>query len=92
MRDEVLAEWRVIESGYELHVHCEVERGFGWVSMRESIFRRELVLVLEAFRYGDRALFTESPGLDSVRIKVHFHVKNMKNDRIEDWGRLGDYT
>ncbi len=92
MRDEVLAEWKQIGTTNELHVLCEVERGFGWTSMRESIFRRELRLVFEAFRYGDRALFDKYPNLDSSKIMVHFLAKRKKNDRIEGWGNLSDYT
>jgi hypothetical protein len=92
MRDEVLAEWRNREESYELHVHCEVERGIGWVSMRESIFRRELDLVLEAFRYGDRGLYEKNPSLDDASVIVHFHMKKEQNDKVEDWGKIGDYV
>ncbi|MFW9961759.1 MAG: staygreen family protein [Candidatus Thorarchaeota archaeon] len=91
MRDEVLAEWREGQETYELHVHCEVERGIGWTSMRESIFRRELDLVLEAFRYGDRGLYVKTPGLNDSRVIVHLHMKKKQNDRVEDWGRIGNY-
>jgi len=92
MRDEVLAEWREGQETYELHVHCEVGRGIGWASMRESIFRRELDLVLEAFRYGDQCLYVKTPGLNDSRVIVHFHMKKEQNNRIEDWGRIGDYV
>jgi len=92
MRDEVLAEWREVEGAHELRVHCEIERGLGWRSMRESIFRRELDLVLEAFRYGDRALYDKMLNLDSARVVVHFHMKKEQNDKVEDWGRMGDYV
>ncbi|MFW9909304.1 MAG: staygreen family protein [Candidatus Thorarchaeota archaeon] len=91
MRDEVLAEWVSDPDGYELHVHCEIERGFGSVSFREGIFRRELDLVLEAFRYGDRQLVEVAPILDSSHIKIRFHLRNSKDDYIEDWGTLSDY-
>jgi hypothetical protein len=92
MRDEVLAEWREVDKMYELHVHCEVGRGLGWTSMRESIFRRELDLVLEAFRYGDRGLYEAIPGLDSARVLVYFHMKKDRDDKVEDWGKIGDHV
>ncbi len=92
MRDEVLAEWREVEGAHELCVHCEVERGLGSRSMRESIFRRELDLVLETFRYGDRALYDKMLNLDSARVVVFFHMKKEQNDKVEDWGRMGDYV
>jgi hypothetical protein len=92
MRDEVVAEWSQGEEGSELHVHCEVGRGLGSAKMRENIFRRELDLVLEAFRYGDRVFFEKHPILDSARILVHFHARKMMNDKVEDWGRPEDYS
>jgi hypothetical protein len=92
MRDEVIAEWRAGDEKAELHVHCEVERGLGSTKMREGIFRRELDLVLEAFRYGDRFLFEKHPDLDSARILVHFHARKMENDKVEDWGMPQEYT
>jgi hypothetical protein len=91
MRDEILAEWRESDGAFELHVHCEVGKGLGWTSMRESIFRRELDLVLEALRYGDRGIYDVMPSLNSSRVLVHFHMKKGQNEKIEDWGKAGDY-
>ncbi len=67
MRDEVLAEWTAGAKGSELHVFCHVSGGlvFGGAAMRDTIFRRELPLVFEAFRHGDRALFAAHRQLDS---------------------------
>jgi hypothetical protein len=65
MRDEVLAEWRQDSDGVALQVYCHVSGGlvFGSSEMRDAIFRRELPLVLEAFRYGDGALFEAVPAM-----------------------------
>jgi hypothetical protein len=92
MRDEVLAEWRTSDSGPELHVHCHVSGGLlaGPAAWRDAIFRRELPLVLEAFRFGDRQLFAASRRLDSSPIWVDFHSANKRYDRIEMWGKLAD--
>lgn len=92
MRDEVVAEWREGKEEAELHVHCEVGRGLGSAKMRENIFRRELDLVLEAFRYGDRVFFDKHPNLDSARIRVHFHARKKVNDKVEDWGIPQNYS
>jgi hypothetical protein len=92
MRDEVVAEWMESDDGSELHVHCEVGRGLGSAKMRENIFRRELILVLEAFRYGDRVFFEKHPILDSARIRVHFHARKIENNKVEDWGTPEDYS
>jgi hypothetical protein len=92
MRDEVLAEWKKTKTGYSIHVYCQVSRGFGTRGFREAIFRRELPLVIEAFRYGDRELFENHPNLDETRIIVHFCARNSKNDSLEDWGLISQYA
>ena len=92
MRDEVLAELIQDESGPALHIYCQVERGFGSRSFRESIFRRELSLVLEAIRYGDREIFEKEPQLDNSMIIIHFCAKKPEKDCIENWGPINKYT
>jgi proteinaceous RNase P len=62
MQDEVLTKLRE-DDGPSLHVYCHVSGGlvFGTAGWRYAIFQRELPLVLETFRYGDRALFATHP-------------------------------
>ena len=93
MRDEVLAEWQEDEDGPALHVHCHVSGGLilGPAGWRDAIFQRELPLVLEALRFGDRALFESQPELDRAPIWIHFHASQRRYDRIEQWGVPGDY-
>jgi hypothetical protein len=95
MRDEVLAEWRQEEAGPVLHVHCHVSGGltFGWASLRDAIFRQELPLALEALRYGDQELYKAQRALDlTATVRVHFHSRDPRYDRVEDWGRPADYA
>ncbi len=93
MRDEVLAEWLDGANGPELHVYCHVSGGivFGGAAMRDAIFRRELPLVLEAFRYGERAFFAAHPHLDDAAIIVHFQSTQRAYNRIELWGTPADH-
>lgn len=93
MRDEVLAEWRVEEDCTVLHVHCHVSGGliFGSAGWRDAIFQRELPLVLEAFRYGDRRLLEAQPELDRAPIYVHFRAAQPGYNRTEPWGVPADY-
>jgi hypothetical protein len=88
MRDEVLAEWVEEEDGPALHVHCHVSGGlvFGWAGMRDAIFRQELPLVLESFRYGDGELFATHPELDEAPIRIHLHSHLKRYNRVEEWG------
>jgi len=94
MRDEVLAEWRNDTEGLALHVHCHVSGGvvLGPAYWRYQIFRRELPLVLEAFRCGDRGLLDAQPHLDQAPIKVRFHAATARHDRVETWGTLSEYA
>ena len=93
MRDEVLAEWREEDEGPSLHVYCHVSGGlvFGTAGLRDAIFRRELPLVLEAFRQGDRSLFEANPDLDQAPILVHFRSRRRRYRRLERWGTPADY-
>ena len=93
MRDEVLAEWKAENDLLFLHVYCHISGGliFGSASLRESIFRRELPLVLEAIRYGDNELFANDLRLDRSEIIVHFNKPKSKDCKIESWGHLGNY-
>jgi hypothetical protein len=93
MRDEVVAAWE-LNDGPELHVHCHVSGGLvlGGARWRDAIFRRHLPMVLEAFRYGDRALFEAQPELETAPVLVHFHARQPRYDRVEKWGSAGDYA
>ena len=93
MRDEVLAEWQEDEDGPSLHVHCHVSGGLvlGPAAWRDAIFRQELPLVLEAFRFGDRTLFESEAQLDGSPIWVHFHARQHSYNRVESWGTPIDY-
>jgi len=93
LRDEVVAEWQEGANGPALHVHCHVSGrlSVGPAGWRNAIFRRELPLVLEAFRFGDRRLFEAHPGLDRATILVHFHATQSRYNRVESWGAPADY-
>jgi hypothetical protein len=93
LRDEVLANWVMDQRGHTLNVHCHVSGGLvlGTAAWRDAIFRRELPLVLEAFRFGDRDLYKQHPGLDEATIQVHFHASQRRFDQVEHWGKPADY-
>jgi hypothetical protein len=94
MRDEVIAEWEMENGEPGLVVHCHVSGGpiFGWAGMRNSIFRRELPLALEAIRFGDRSLVDAHPELDKATVRVAFSAAQARYDVEEDWGYLSDYA
>ena len=92
MRDEVLGEWKKSAEGYFLHIYCHIGGGlvYGDIKTRESIFRREMQLVLEAICNGDAELFQKNPELDNASIIVHYQ-KSGKDYKIEKFGKPTDY-
>jgi hypothetical protein len=91
MRDEVVAEWLKTNGIYSLHVYCQISGGIGTLKFRDRIFRQELPLVLEAFRYGDQELFRANSFLDQIQIWIHFQSKKEKFNKIENWGSPNNY-
>jgi hypothetical protein len=94
MRDEVLAEWRFYNGYPFLYVYVCVDGQFGPAAsaLRNTIFRRELPLALEAIRYGDRSLFALYPQLDNVPIWIKFDSTIQQYNKFENWGTIKDYT
>jgi hypothetical protein len=93
MRDEVLAELCQEGDNLLFRAYCHVSGGFvfGTARLRCNIFRRELPLVLEAIRYGDRTLFEKNPRLDSTTVLIHLKSTDKRFDQIENWGTMADY-
>lgn len=93
MRDEVLAEWKGSQDAPSLHVYCHVSGGlvFGRAAWRESIFRREIPLVLETIRYGDRTFFAANKELDNAPVWIHFQASDPQYNKTELWGVPADY-
>ncbi|CAM6026708.1 unnamed protein product [Sphagnum balticum] len=91
-RDEVLAEWKRVQGKMSLHVHCHISGGNFLhniiANLRFYIFRKELPVVLEAFRHGDEALLKEYPDLDNALVWVYFHSNVEEYNRVECWGPL----
>ena len=93
MRDEVLAEWIILNDEMVLYVYIYVDGRFGPMmsAIRDAVFRRELPLALEAIRYGDNELFLEHPELDKAPIWVQFNSSYANYNKVEKWGTLEDY-
>lgn len=92
MRDEVLAEWQIYEGEPLLYVYVYVgEFGPEVTAIRDTIFRRELPLALEALRYGDSEFFMENPQLDNAPVWIYFDSPNPDYNKFEYWGTPNDY-
>ncbi|EQB90406.1 hypothetical protein J2Z44_003172 [Clostridium punense] len=93
MRDEVLGEWIQKESSYNYNVYLLVDGKFNetTAAIRDTIFRRELPLALQAIRYGDQKFFNANKELDTVPIIVFFSSSIAKYNKVENWGTFSDY-
>jgi len=93
MRDEVLAEWRSINDFLFLLVYVYVDGQLlpEASAVRNTIFRRELPLALEAIRYGDKAFFEAHPDLDNAPIWIYFNSTTPEYKGLENWGTPADY-
>ena len=60
-------------------------------AIRDTIFRRELPLALEAIRYGDSEFFMEYSQLDNAPIWIYFDSANPDYEKFEYWGTPKDY-
>lgn len=92
MRDEVLAEWKNSSSGLFLYVYVYVGN-FGAIMnpIRNTIFRRELPLALEAMVYGDNEFFAAHPQLNYAPIWIYFDSTDPIYNRFEYWGTPMNY-
>ncbi|WP_303864504.1 staygreen family protein [Alkalibaculum bacchi] len=92
MRDEVLGEWRNSSSGLLLYIYVYIG-DFGTVmnSIRNTIFRRELPLALEAIVYGDNEFFVAHPQLNYAPIWIYFDSIDPSYKRFEYLGTPIDY-
>ncbi|XKE59720.1 staygreen family protein [Sutcliffiella horikoshii] len=92
MRDEVLAEWRYSNCGLFLYVNVYVGNyGPAENDLRNTIFRRELPLALEAIVYGDQKYFKVNPPLMNAPIWIQFDSADPTYNRFEYWGTARDY-
>lgn len=95
IKDEVLGEWALTESGIIYNIYLDVDgqcNNFATIAKRNDIFRRELPLALEAIRYGDRLLFLSHPELNICPILVYFISIYPQFYKIENWGTFSNYT
>ncbi|KAG9153041.1 hypothetical protein Leryth_012302 [Lithospermum erythrorhizon] len=93
-KDDVLAEWTNVRGNLFLDVHCYVS-GMNplqelTAELRYHIFSKELPLVLEAVLYGDSVFFNEHQELMDALVRIFFHSRSKKYNRVECWGPVKD--
>ena len=92
-RDEVLAEWKVVDGKNILSIYIQVslDASLTKTIVRDKIFREELPLALRAIIYGDKEFLRENLDLYKSKIIINFKSDISKYNNIEDWGIVSDY-
>ncbi|MTI70696.1 MAG: hypothetical protein FH751_10650 [Firmicutes bacterium] len=94
MRDEVLAEWRIINGKYTLYGYVYVggeNIKKELAALRFNIFNRELPLALEAIVYGDRNFFNAHPKLIDAPIIIYFDSYYEEFNKVKYFKTPRDY-
>jgi hypothetical protein len=93
MRDQVLGEWIQKGGDYLFYVYLDIDGQLNQrdTAIRNSAFRRELPLALEAIKYGDQTFFRKYYELNNSPIIVFFISADPHYNRIEKWGSFVDY-
>lgn len=93
IRDEVLAEWKVIDGRNTLSVYVQVsiDSSLSKTIIRDKIFREELPLALKAITYGDKDFLKANAYLYKAVVVINFKSDISKYNQIEEWGVVSDY-
>lgn len=96
-RDEVLGEWIWNPDGICYYVYLQISKGNTEKenqneTIRETIFRRELPLALQAIRYGDGLFFKKYPEFNKFPILVIFFYHKKDFNKVENWGNFSKYN
>lgn len=92
-RDEVLAEWKVVDGRDILSVYLQVslDSSLNKTIIRDKVFREELSLALNAIIYGDKDFIKENSELYKATVIINFKSDIPKYNKIEEWGIVIDY-
>jgi hypothetical protein len=92
LQTQVIGKWIQRKHRYEIHLNVQVSTLKNPDAyLRNTIFCKELGLVLEGIALAETGLLHTHPKLAKTRIYIHFKSIEEKYRRIERWGRLGDW-
>ncbi|MDF2544568.1 MAG: hypothetical protein K0S47_4286 [Herbinix sp.] len=91
---DVLGEWLWVQDGIRFYVYLNVEDqpGVGQENRRKEYYIEDMLLGLEAIRYGDRTFFKSHPEMDQYPITVYYLYENPENNKLENWGTFADFN
>lgn len=94
LRDEVRLEWTVIKDTPVLYGEVLVDgEGIsgGNAQVRDTIFKREMPLALQAIYHADQHLFLANPELNETPVFIHFSSAQSTYNKLYNFGSIGEY-
>lgn len=93
-RDEVRLEWIYIKNTPVLYGTVLID-GEGIspdnAQIRETIFKREMPLALQAIYSADQQFFNRYPQLRQAPVLIHFNSTQLNYDKLYDFDNIGKY-
>lgn len=94
LRDEVRLEWTVVKDTPVLYGEVLVDGdtiSAGNAQARDSIFKREMPLALQAIYHADQQFFMANPELNETPVFIHFSSTQSSFNKLYNWGVIGEY-
>ena len=95
MRDEVRLEWNTIKDMRILYGEVLID-GEGIdpdkAEVRNTIFKREMPLALQAIYHADEQLFNANPALKNTPVLIHFISSQSSYNKLYYFGTIGEYN
>ena len=94
LRDEVRLEWTVIKDTPILYGEVLIDGdgiSVGNAQIRDTIFKREMPLALQAIYHADQQFFAIHPELKEAPVFIHFSSSQPIYNKLYNFGTIGEY-
>lgn len=94
LRDEVRLEWTVIKDTPVLYGEVLIDGegiSTGSAQARDTIFKREMPLALQAIYHADQQFFAVHPELRETPVFIHFTSTQANYNKLYNFGTIGEY-
>lgn len=94
LRDEVRLEWTVIKDTPVLYGEVLIDGdgiSIGSSEVRDTIFKREMPLALQAIYHADGRFFNAHPELKETPVFIHFTSSQANYNKLYNFGTIGEY-
>lgn len=94
LRDEVRLEWTVIKDTPILYGEVLIDGdgiSTGNTQVRDTIFKREMPLALQAIYHADQQFFASHPELRETPVFIHFTSTQPSYNKLYNFGTISEY-